>query len=122
VHFHWFIIRSGHGYFLAPILADITVEGKPVKAVAQPTKQGFLYVFDRVTGKPVWPTPEKQMEVGNVPGEWYSPTQPIPTKPAAYSRNGTSIDDLIDFTPALRERRKKLCRNTTWVRCTRRRL
>src|SRR5438034_4638520 len=72
----------------APILADITVDGKPVKAVAQPTKQGFLYVFDRVTGKPVWPIPERPVEVGNVPGEWYSHTQPIPTKPPAYSRNG----------------------------------
>jgi quinoprotein glucose dehydrogenase len=92
----------------APILADITVDGKPVKAVAQPTKQGFLYVFDRVTGKPIWPIPEKPVEVGTVPGEWYSHTQPIPTKPAAYSRNGVSIDDLIDFTPALRDRAKEI--------------
>jgi glucose dehydrogenase len=92
----------------APILADITVDGKPVKAVAQPTKQGFLYVFDRVTGKPIWPIPEKPVEVGSVPGEWYSPTQPIPSKPPAYSRNGVSVDDLIDFTPALRERAKKI--------------
>jgi quinoprotein glucose dehydrogenase len=92
----------------APILADITVDGKPVKAVAQPTKQGFLYVFDRVTGKPIWPIPEKPVEVGSVPGEWYSHTQPIPSKPPAYSRNGVSIDDLIDFTPALRERAKEI--------------
>ncbi len=92
----------------APILADITVDGKRVKAVAQPSKQGFLYVFDRVTGKPVWPIPEKPVEVGNVPGEWYSPTQPIPTKPPAYSRNGVSIDDLVDFTPALREGAKEI--------------
>lgn len=91
----------------APILADITVDGKPVKAVAQPTKQGFLYMFDRVTGKPIWPMPERPVEVGNVPGEWYSPTQPIPTKPAAYARNSVSIDDLIDFTPALREKAKQ---------------
>src|SRR5213083_69152 len=92
----------------APILADIGIDGKPVKAVAQPTKQGFLYVFDRVTGKPVWPIPERPVEVGSVPGEWYSRTQPIPTKPLAYSRNGVSIDDLIDFTPALRERAKEI--------------
>ncbi len=91
----------------APILADITVDGKLVKAVAQPSKQGFLYVFDRVTGKPIWPIPEKPVEVGSVPGELYSPTQPIPSKPPAYSRNGVSIDDLIDFTPALRERAKE---------------
>jgi len=92
----------------APILADITVDGKPVKAVAQPSKQGFLYVFDRVTGKPVWPIPEKPVEVGNVPGEWYSPTQPIPSKPPAYSRNGVSVDDLIDFTPALHDRAEQI--------------
>jgi quinoprotein glucose dehydrogenase len=88
----------------APILADIVVDGKKIKAVAQPTKQGFLYVLDRVTGKPVWPIPEKPVEVGTVPGEWYAPTQPIPTKPQAYSRNGVSVDDLIDFTPDLRKR------------------
>jgi quinoprotein glucose dehydrogenase len=92
----------------APILADITVGGKPVKAVAQPSKQGFLYVFDRVTGKPVWPMPEKPVEVGSVPGETYSPTQPIPSKPPAYSRNGVSVGDLIDFTPALRDRAKEV--------------
>src|ERR1700674_5179398 len=92
----------------APILADITVDGKPVKAVAQPTKQGFLYVFERMTGKPIWPIPERTVEVGNVPGETYSPTQPIPTTPAAYSLNGVSIDDLIDFTRALRERAKEI--------------
>jgi len=92
----------------APILADITVDGKPVKAVAQPTKQGFLYVFDRLTGKPVWPMPERPVEVGSVPGERYSPTQPMPSKPPAYSRNGVSVDDLIDFTPALRERAKEI--------------
>jgi quinoprotein glucose dehydrogenase len=90
----------------APILADIVVDGKPIKAVAQPSKQGFLYVFDRITGKPVWPIEEQQVEVGSVPGEWYSPTQPIPAKPPAYSRNGVSIDDLIDFSPELRERAK----------------
>jgi len=87
----------------APILADIVVDGKPIKAVAQPSKQGFLYVFDRITGRPVWPIEEQKVEVGSVPGEWYSPTQPIPAKPPAYSRNGVSIDDLIDFSPELRE-------------------
>jgi quinoprotein glucose dehydrogenase len=92
----------------APILADIVVDGKPVKAVAQPTKQGFLYVFDRVTGKPVWSFEERKVEVGSVPGEWYSPTQPIPSKPPAYSRNGVSVDDLVDFTPEIRERAKAI--------------
>jgi len=87
----------------APILADINVDGKMVKAVAQPSKQGFLYVLDRVTGKPVWPIEEKPVAQGDVPGEWYSPTQPFPAKPAAYSRNGVFLEDLIDFTPSLRE-------------------
>lgn len=86
----------------APILADINVDGAAIKAVAVPTKQGILYVFDRVTGKPVWPFEETPVEKGDVPGERYSPTQPIPTKPRAYARNGTSIDDLVDFTPELR--------------------
>lgn len=95
----------------APILADIVVDGKPVKAVAQPSKQGFLYIFDRLTGKPVWPMPEKPVEVGSVPGEWYSPTQPIPSKPRAYSRNGVSLDDLIDFTPALHDRARAIAAN-----------
>src|SRR5579864_7631588 len=87
----------------APLLMDINVDGKVIKAVVQPTKQGFLYVFDRVTGKPVWPIEEKPVEKGNVPGEWYSPTQPFPTKPPAYSRNGVTQDVLLDFTPAMHD-------------------
>ena len=86
----------------APILADITVNGRAIKAVAQPTKQAFLYVFDRVSGAPVWPIEERPMAKGDVPGEWYPPTQPFPTKPPAYARNGVAIDDLIDFTPEMR--------------------
>jgi glucose dehydrogenase len=87
----------------APLLADINVDGKTIKAVAQPTKQGFLYVFDRVTGKPVWPIEERPVEKGDTPGEWYSPTQPFPTKPPAYSRNGVTPDVLIDFTAAMHD-------------------
>jgi quinoprotein glucose dehydrogenase len=87
----------------APILADINVDGRAIKAVAQPTKQGFLYVFDRVTGKPVWPIEERPVEKGTVPGEWYAPTQPFPTKPPAYSRNGVFAADLIDFTPEMHD-------------------
>ena len=86
----------------APILADITVNGRAIKAVAQPTKQGWLYVFDRVTGQPVWPIEERPVAKGDVPGEWYSPTQPYPTRPAPYDRQGVSLDDLIDFTPELK--------------------
>jgi quinoprotein glucose dehydrogenase len=87
----------------APLLVDINVDGKAIKAVAQPTKQGFLYVFDRVSGKPVWPIEERPVEKGDTPGEWYSPTQPFPTKPPAYSRNGVTPDVLIDFTPAMHD-------------------
>jgi quinoprotein glucose dehydrogenase len=92
----------------APILADINVNGRSVKAVAQTTKQGILYVLDRVTGQPVWPFEERAVEKGDVPGEWYAPTQPFPTKPPAYSRNGISTDELIDFTPELRSEAMQL--------------
>ena len=92
----------------APILADITVDGRQIKAVAQPTKQAFLYVFDRVTGHPVWPIEERPVAKGDVPGEWYAPTQPFPTKPPAYERQGVSTDDLIDFTPELHAEAEKL--------------
>src|SRR5499433_3213781 len=86
----------------APILADINVNGKVIKAVALPTKEAFLYVFDRVTGEPVWPIEERPVPKGDVPGEWYSPTQPFPTKPPAYARQAITEDDLMDFTPDLR--------------------
>jgi quinoprotein glucose dehydrogenase len=86
----------------APILVNVTVDGKPVKAVAQPTKQGWVYVFDRATGRPVWPIEERPVPKGDVPSEWYSATQPFPTKPPAFDRQGVSTDDLIDFTPELR--------------------
>ena len=86
----------------APILADIVVDGKPIKAVAQPSKEAFLYVFNRVTGEPVWPIVEKPVPQGDVPGEWYSPTQPFPTRPPAYARQAITMDDLIDFTPDLK--------------------
>ena len=86
----------------APILMDLVVDGRPIKAVAQLTKQAFVYTFDRVTGEPVWPIEERPVPQTDVPGEWTSPTQPFPTKPPPYDRQGVSIDDLIDFTPALR--------------------
>jgi quinoprotein glucose dehydrogenase len=86
----------------APILADLNVNGRAIKAVVQITKMGFVFVFDRVTGAPVWPIEERPVPKGNVPREWYSPTQPFPTKPAPFDRQGVSIDDLIDFTPELR--------------------
>jgi quinoprotein glucose dehydrogenase len=87
----------------APLLADLTVEGRQVKAVALPTRQSLLFVFDRVTGQPVFPIDERPVPKGDVPGEWYSPTQPFPVKPPAYARNHLKVpDDLIDFTPELR--------------------
>jgi quinoprotein glucose dehydrogenase len=91
-----------------PILADVTIDGRLRKIVAQPTKQAFLYVFDRVTGEPIWPIEERPVPKGDVPGEWYAPTQPFPTRPPAYDRQGFSVDDLIDFTPALRTEAEKL--------------
>jgi quinoprotein glucose dehydrogenase len=86
----------------APILIDINVGGKPIKALAQVTKQGFVFVLDRVTGKPVWPIEERPVPGSTVPGEKTAATQPFPTKPPPFDRQGVSIDDLIDFTPQLR--------------------
>ena len=88
----------------APILVDITVDGRPIKALAQPSKQAFLYVLDRATGAPVWPIEERPVPPSDVPGEVTSPTQPFPTKPPPYDRQGITVDDLIDFTPELRKR------------------
>ena len=85
-----------------PILMDITVNGKAIKAVAQPSKQAFLYTFDRTTGEPVWPIEERPVPKGNVPGETYSPTQPFPTRPAPFDRQGVSESDLIDWTPEIK--------------------
>ena len=88
----------------APLLIDIDVNGKPIKAVAQPSKQAWLYVLDRATGEPVWPIEERPVPQSDVPGEKTSPTQPHPTKPPAYARNYMRVpDDLIDFTPELRQ-------------------
>ena len=95
----------------APILADITVDGRAIKAVAQPSKQGWLYVFDRETGEPVWPIEERPVPAGNVPGEWYAPTQPFPTKPPPFDRQGVGLDDLIDLTPELRAEAERIVAN-----------
>ena len=86
----------------APILMDIEVEGRAIKAVTQITKPAFAYVFDRVTGEPVWPIEERPVPQSTTPGEYTSPTQPFPTKPPAFDRQGATIDNLIDFTPELR--------------------
>ena len=86
----------------APMLVDITVDGRQIKAVAQPTKQGWVYVFDRVTGEPVWPIEERPVPQGDVPTEWYSPTQPFPTKPPPFERQGFELEEIIDLTPELK--------------------
>ncbi|MGH9843100.1 MAG: PQQ-binding-like beta-propeller repeat protein [Blastocatellia bacterium] len=97
-----------HDLSSAAILADIVVNGKTIKAVAMPSKQAWVYVFDRVTGEPVWPIEERPVPKGDVPGEWYAPTQPFPTRPPAYARQAVTEDDLIDFTPELRAQALKL--------------
>ena len=88
----------------APVLTDITVDGRAIKAVSLPTKQSWLYVFDRETGEPVWPIEEIPVPPSDIPGEVLSPTQPHPTKPPAFDQQGIGPDDLFDFTPELRER------------------
>ncbi len=87
----------------APNLIDIVVDGKPIKAVAQITKQGFTFVFDRATGEPVWPIEERPVPQSTVLGEQTSPTQPFPTKPPLFLTNGATEDDLIDLTPAIKQ-------------------
>jgi len=86
----------------APNLLDITVNGRRIKALAQITKQGFIYTFNRETGEPIWPIEERPVPPSDIPGEKASPTQPFPTKPPAFERQGVTIDDLVDFTPEIR--------------------
>jgi quinoprotein glucose dehydrogenase len=109
---HYQLVHHGIWDFdipCAPMLIDITQNGRTVKALAQPTKQGILYTFNRVTGEPIWPIEERPVPRGDVPGEWYSPTQPFPTKPPAYGKAAIpSVDDLIDFTPELRAEALKI--------------
>ena len=87
----------------APVLLDVTVDGRPTPIVVQTTKQGWAFTFNRETGEPVWPIEERAVPQSDLPGEQLSPTQPFPTKPAAYDLQGLTEDDLIDFTPALRQ-------------------
>ncbi len=96
------------------VLMDITVDGREIKAVAQPSKQAFVYVFDRVTGEPVWPIEERPVPASDVPGEQLSPTQPFPTKPPAFELQGVTIDDLIDFTPELRAEAIEMLDQYVW--------
>jgi len=85
----------------APVLLDITVDGRDIKALIQPTKQSYMFVLDRETGEPVWPIPEMPVTQGDVPGEWYSPTQPIPSRPPPVDEIDLGVEDLVDYTPEL---------------------
>src|SRR5262249_14886701 len=85
-----------------PLLATIAGDGRKIDAVVQATKQAFAFVFDRASGQPVWPIEERPVPTSNTPGERTSPTQPFPTKPPPFDRQGVTLDDLIDFTPGLR--------------------
>ena len=95
----------------APVLIDVEIDGVERKLLVQPSKQAWLYVLDRVTGEPIWPIEEREMPPSDVPGELLSRTQPFPTHPPAYDRQGVSIDDLIDFTPELRAEAEELVSN-----------
>lgn len=97
----------------APILADITVDGREIRALAQITKQGWVYVFDRATGDPVWPIEERPVPPSDVPGERTSPTQPVPSKPPPFTRQGVSLDDAVDFTPEVRARAREILSGLT---------
>ena len=95
---------------MAPNLLDVSVDGRPRKILAQTTKQGWMYVFDRATGAPIWPIVETAVLQSDVPGEQTSPTQPIPSKPAPYSQQGLLESDLIDYTPAIKDSALKLAK------------
>ena len=103
----WHFQAVHHGlwdydFTAAPTLVTITVDGRMVDAVAEVSKQGFTYVFDRVTGEPVWPIEERPVDTTtDVPGEVPYPTQPFPTKPPAFARQGVSLDDANDLTPEI---------------------
>jgi quinoprotein glucose dehydrogenase len=90
-----------------PTLAELKVNGRTIPAVIQPNKTGFLYVFNRVTGKPVWPIVERPVPASTIPGEHLSPTQPFPTKPPPFDHQGISEDNLIDYSPALKDAARK---------------
>jgi quinoprotein glucose dehydrogenase len=98
----------------APLLYDMKMGGRTIKAMAIPTKQAFTFVLDRTNGKPIWPIPEVPVPQGDVPGEWYAPTQPMPTKPPPFDVQGLPIDQIIDFTPALRAEALRLLKNYSW--------
>jgi quinoprotein glucose dehydrogenase len=98
----------------APMLVDVTIDGRPRKIVAQSSKTGFLYVLDRITGQPIWPIEERPVPQSDVPGEKSSPTQPFPTKPPSFSRTYLAADQVIDFTPELRAQALENLKKFRW--------
>ena len=114
---HFQAIHHGvwdYDFASSAVLLDITVDGREIKAIAQPSKQAFVYVFDRITGEPVWPIEERPVPASVVPGERLALTQPFPTKPPAFELQGVSIDNLIDFTPELRAEAIDLLEQYEW--------
>ncbi len=114
---HFQAIHHGvwdYDFASSAVLVDITVDGRPIKAVAQPSKQAFVYVFDRATGEPVWPIEERAVPGSDVPGEQLSPTQPFPAKPPPFELQGVTVDDLIDFTPELRQEAIEILDRYVW--------
>ena len=104
-----------HDLSSAPLVMDVEVDGELREIIALPTKQSYIYAFDRVTGEPIWPIPEIPVPVGNVPGEWYSPTQPEPPADLMYGRGRLNLpDDLIDFTPEMRQAALDKMHNWNW--------
>jgi quinoprotein glucose dehydrogenase len=115
----WHFQQVHHGLWdhdnsSASLLIDTTINGQPRKLIAQPTKQGWLYVFDRITGQPIWPIPETPVPQSDIPGEKTSPTQPIPSNPPPYSRTYLAESDVIDFTPALRAQALENLKKYRW--------
>ena len=114
---HFQGVRHGlwdYDFPCGPNLVDIKVDGQEIKAVAQVSKQGFCYVLDRMTGEPVWPIEQRPVPQSTVPGEKTAPTQPFPTKPPAFERQGVTVDDLIDFTPELRAQAIEILKQYEW--------
>ncbi|HEX4346125.1 MAG TPA: hypothetical protein VHZ73_01045 [Vicinamibacterales bacterium] len=114
---HFQMVHHGlwdHDNSSASLLMDVNIDGRPRKVVAQPTKQGWLYVFDRITGVPIWPIPETPVPASDVPGEKAAKTQPFPSAPPPYSRTYVSTNDVIDFTPALRAQGLANLKNYRW--------